>query len=152
MEQIKNMRLYISFICLLAFSCASPVMAQKQSKVEKLLKFLVNNENEKFTKNRDKLDAETATAFEAEVKLIDLCDQIWNQQEVTVAKGYFALKSRLMATGISAVSFSISFSFSQAVKLTNSTANKVQYKQFLNFIGHIHLRESPIKQVRIPQK
>ena len=47
MEQIKNMRLYISFICLLVFSCASPVMAQKQSKVEKLLKFLVNNENEK---------------------------------------------------------------------------------------------------------
>lgn len=50
MEQIKNMRLYISFICLLAFLCASSVMAQKQSKVEKLLKFLVNNENEKFTK------------------------------------------------------------------------------------------------------
>jgi len=89
MEQIKNMRLYISFICLLTFLCASPAMAQKQSKVEKLLKFLVNNENEKFTKNRDKLDAETATAFEAEVKLIDLCDQIWNQQEVTVAKDFF---------------------------------------------------------------
>ncbi len=89
MEQIKNMRLYISFICLLAFLCASPAMAQKQSKVEKLLKFLVNNENDKFTKNRDKLDTETATAFEAEVKLIDLCDQIWNQQEVTVAKDYF---------------------------------------------------------------
>ncbi|OKZ11738.1 MAG: hypothetical protein BHV75_07460 [Bacteroides oleiciplenus] len=64
-------------------------MAQKQSKVEKLLKFLVNNENDKFTKNRDKLDTETATAFEAEIKLIDLCDQIWNQQEVTVAKDYF---------------------------------------------------------------
>ena len=89
MEQIKNMRLYISFMCLLAFLCASPAMAQKQSKVEKLLKFLVNNENDKFTKNRDKLDTETATAFEAEVKLIDLCDQIWNQQEVTVAKDYF---------------------------------------------------------------
>ena len=89
MEQIKNMRLYISFLCLLAFLCASPAMAQKQSKVEKLLKFLVNNENDKFTKNRDKLDTETATAFEAEVKLIDLCDQIWNQQEVTVAKDYF---------------------------------------------------------------
>lgn len=89
MEQIKNMRLYISFMCLLAFLCASPAMAQKQSKVEKLLKFLVNNENDKFTKNRDKLDTETTTAFEAEVKLIDLCDQIWNQQEVTVAKDYF---------------------------------------------------------------
>ena len=76
-------------MCLLAFLCASPAMAQKQSKVEKLLKFLVNNENDKFTKNRDKLDTETATAFEAEVKLIDLCDQIWNQQEVTVAKDYF---------------------------------------------------------------
>lgn len=83
------MRLYISFMCLLAFLCASPAMAQKQSKVEKLLKFLVNNENDKFTKNRDKLDTETATAFEAEIKLIDLCDQIWNQQEVTVAKDYF---------------------------------------------------------------
>ena len=89
MEQIKNMRLYISFMCLLAFLCASPAMAHKQSKVEKLLKFLVNNENDKFTKNRDKLDTETATAFEAEIKLIDLCDQIWNQQEVTVAKDYF---------------------------------------------------------------
>lgn len=89
MKQIKNMRLYISFMCLLAFLYASPAMAQKQSKVEKLLKFLVNNENDKFTKNRDKLDTETATAFEAEVKLIDLCDQIWNQQEVTVAKDYF---------------------------------------------------------------
>lgn len=89
MEQIKNMRLYISFMCLLAFLCASPAMAQKQSKVEKLLKFLVNNENDKFTKNRDKLDTETATAFEAEIKVIDLCDQIWNQQEVTVAKDYF---------------------------------------------------------------
>lgn len=89
MEQIKNMRLYISFMCLLAFLCASPAMAQKQSKVEKLLKFLVNNENDKFTKNRDKLDTETATAFEAEIKLIDLCGQIWNQQEVTVAKDYF---------------------------------------------------------------
>lgn len=89
MKQIKNMRLYISFMCLLAFLYASPAMAQKQSKVEKLLKFLVNNENDKFTKNRDKLDTETATAFEAEIKLIDLCDQIWNQQEVTVAKDYF---------------------------------------------------------------
>lgn len=89
MEQIKNMRLCLSFICLLAFLCASPAMPQKQSKVEKLLKFLVNNENEKFAKNRDKLDTETATAFEAEVKLIDLCDQIWNQQEVTVVKDYF---------------------------------------------------------------
>ena len=32
MEQIKNMRLYISFICLLAFSCASSVM--RKSKVK----------------------------------------------------------------------------------------------------------------------
>lgn len=89
MERIKNMRLYVSFICLLGFLCASPAMAQKQSKVEKLLKFLVNNENEKFTKNRDKLDAETATAFEAEVRLLDLCNQLWNQQEVMIAKDFF---------------------------------------------------------------
>ncbi|WP_300901973.1 hypothetical protein [uncultured Bacteroides sp.] len=89
MESVKNRRLYIPFICLLAFLCASPMAAQKQSKVEKLLKLLVNNENEKFAKNRDKLDAETAAAFEAELKLIELCDQMWNQQEVAVAKEYF---------------------------------------------------------------
>ncbi|WP_297677815.1 hypothetical protein [uncultured Bacteroides sp.] len=89
MESVKNRRLYIPFICLLAFLCASPMAAQKQSKVEKLLKLLVNNENEKFAKNRDKLDAETAVAFEAELKLIELCDQMWNQQEVAVAKEYF---------------------------------------------------------------
>lgn len=89
MESVKNRRLYIPFICLLAFLCASPMAAQKQSKVEKLLKLLANNENEKFAKNRDKLDAETAAAFEAELKLIELCDQMWNQQEVAVAKEYF---------------------------------------------------------------
>lgn len=89
MESVKNRRLNIPFICLLAFLCASPMAAQKQSKVEKLLKLLVNNENEKFAKNRDKLDAETAAAFEAELKLIELCDQMWNQQEVAVAKEYF---------------------------------------------------------------
>ena len=89
MESVKNRRLYIPFICLLAFLCASPMAAQKQSKVEKLLKLLVNNENEKFAKNRDKLDAETAAAFEAELKLIELCDQMWNQQKVAVAKEYF---------------------------------------------------------------
>lgn len=89
MESVKNRRLYIPFICLLALLCASPMAAQKQSKVEKLLKLLVNNENEKFAKNRDKLDAETAVAFEAELKLIELCDQMWNQQEVAVAKEYF---------------------------------------------------------------
>lgn len=89
MESVKNRRLYIPFICLLAFLCASPMAAQKQSKVEKLLKLLVNNENEKFAKNRDKLDAETAAAFKAELKLIELCDQMWNQQEVAVAKEYF---------------------------------------------------------------
>lgn len=89
MELFKNRRLYIPLICLLAFLCVQPMAAQKQGKVEKLLKLLVNNENDKFAKNRDKLDEETAGAFEAEVKLIDLCDQMWNQQEVTVAKDYF---------------------------------------------------------------
>lgn len=64
-------------------------MAQKQSKVEKLLKFLVNNENEKFTKTGIKLDAETATAFEAGSQTNRFMRQIWNQQEVTVAKDFF---------------------------------------------------------------
>ncbi len=89
MEQIKNMRLHISFICLFAFVCTPSLMAQKQSKVEKLLIFLVDNEHDKFAKNRNKLDSETTIAFAAEMKLIDLCDQIWNQQEVSLAKDFF---------------------------------------------------------------
>lgn len=89
MKKIKNMRLSFSLVCLFAALCATPVMAQKQSKVEKLLKFLVNNESEKFTKNRSKLDAETAGAFEAEVKLIDICHQLWYLQEADAAKDYF---------------------------------------------------------------
>lgn len=89
MKKIKNKRLLLSLLCLFCALCASPVMAQKQSKVEKLLKYLVNNENEKFTKNRNKLDEETAAAFGAEVKLIDVCNQIWNQREAAAAPDYF---------------------------------------------------------------
>ena len=68
---------------------AGQVMAQKQERVEKLLKFLSENESEKFQKSREKLDEETVQAFASEIGLIDLMNRLWNQPDSKCATDYY---------------------------------------------------------------
>ncbi len=64
-------------------------MAQKQGRVEKLLKNLNENELEKYQKNRDKLDEETASAFGSEIGIIDAMNSLWNQPNDTALVAYY---------------------------------------------------------------
>ena len=48
-------------LCLI--TCIPQVMAQKQSRMEKLLRYLNDNDADKWQKNREKLDDETQTYY-----------------------------------------------------------------------------------------
>lgn len=69
--------------------CIPPAMAQKQSRVEKLLKSLNENDVEKLQKGREKLDEETADAYSDEVALIDAMHQLWNKKSEEAVPVYF---------------------------------------------------------------
>lgn len=71
--------------------CAPQAMAQKQGRVEKLLKLLNENEQEKFEKGREKLkeDAETSKAFANELGLIDAMNELWNKKNSKAVATYF---------------------------------------------------------------
>ena len=77
----------ISLVCMVI--CTPQAMAQKQGRVEKLLKYLNENELEKYQKNRDKLDEETATAFADEVGTLDAMNALWNQPNDTAFMAYY---------------------------------------------------------------
>ena len=52
-------------LCLI--TCIPQVMAQKQSRMEKLLRYLNDNDADKWQKNREKLDDETQTYYSEEL-------------------------------------------------------------------------------------
>ena len=55
-------------------------MAQKQSRLEKLLRYLNDNDADKWQKNRDKIDDETQTYYAEELALLDVLNGLWNEQ------------------------------------------------------------------------
>jgi len=57
-------------LCLI--TCIPQVMAQKQSRMEKLLRYLNDNDADKWQKNREKLDDETQTYYSEELALLDV--------------------------------------------------------------------------------
>ncbi len=65
------------------------VMAQKQSRLEKLLRYLNDNDADKWQKNRDKIDDETQTYYAEELALLDVLHQLWNEHSEQAATNYF---------------------------------------------------------------
>lgn len=57
-------------------------MAQKQSRMEKLLRYLNDNDADKWQKNRDKPDAETRTYYAEELALLDVLNGLWNNKKI----------------------------------------------------------------------
>lgn len=80
--------LFVVFLCT-AIVFPSRIMAQKQGRIEKLLKLLNENEVEKLQKNREKLDMETIQAFDNEVGCIDALNALWNKTDVNAVTPYF---------------------------------------------------------------
>ncbi|WP_455586300.1 RHS repeat domain-containing protein [Bacteroides sp.] len=87
--------IYLVAIFIISMTIGVPqVMAQKQDRVGKLLKFLIDNETEKLQKGREKLDEKTAQTFAAEVELIDIMNRLWTQPDSKSAIDYYPTYAR----------------------------------------------------------
>lgn len=74
-------------LCLVA--CIPQAMAQKQSRMEKLLRYLNDNDADKWQKNREKVDDETQAYYAEELALLDVLNGLWNKQSEQAATDYF---------------------------------------------------------------
>ena len=71
--------IFLSIILsLFLVACIPQAMAQKQSRLEKLLRYLNDNDADKWQKNRDKIDDETQTYYAEELALLDVLNGLWN--------------------------------------------------------------------------
>lgn len=83
--------IFLSFIlCLCLVACIpQQAMAQKQSRMEKLLRYLNDNDADKWQKNREKLDDETKAYYAEDLSLMDVLNDLWNGQSEQAATLYF---------------------------------------------------------------
>lgn len=83
--------IFLSFIlCLCLIACIpQQAMAQKQSRMEKLLRYLNDNDADKWQKNREKLDDETKAYYAEDLSLMDVLNDLWNGQSEQAATLYF---------------------------------------------------------------
>lgn len=82
--------IFLSIILSLALVAYIPqTMAQKQSRMEKLLRYLNDNDADKWQKNREKVDDETQAYYVEELELLDVLNELWNNQSEQAAANYF---------------------------------------------------------------
>lgn len=82
--------IFLSIILSLALvACIPQAMAQKQSRMEKLLRYLNDNDADKWQKNREKVDDETQAYYAEELALLDVLNDLWNKQSEQAATDYF---------------------------------------------------------------
>ena len=134
------------------FFCAPHVQAQKQGRVEKLLKYLWENDMDKFQKNREKLDPKTAEAFPNEVALIDVMDKIWNKNEVKSTVDYYEYYAKSMqgvllsicANEKIAVDYLRDKTDKQIIAFLETSEDKLEYSQLL--IDNVRKTEYPVRE------
>ena len=94
--------IFLSIILsLFLVACIPQAMAQKQSRLEKLLRYLNDNDADKWQKNRDKIDDETQTYYAEELALLDVLNGLWNEQSEQAATNYFGCYERKLIFPIS---------------------------------------------------
>lgn len=120
----KSTSLIAIFIISMAAG-ASQLMAQKQDRIEKLLKLLSENEIEKYQKSRDKLDEKTAQAFEAEVALMDIMTRLWTQPDEKSAADYYPAYAKAVKGHLPAICNEIVLDFAPFRDRTNSILTEV---------------------------
>lgn len=68
--------------------------AQKQNRMEKLLRYLNGNDADKWQKGREKLDEETKTYYAEELALLDVLHNLWHEHDEQAATDYFGCYER----------------------------------------------------------
>lgn len=88
---------------LFLIACIPQAMAQKQSRVEKLLGYLNDNDTAKWQKNREKLDDETKASYADELSLLDVLNELWNEQSEEAATSYFGMYEKAVQGSFPAI-------------------------------------------------
>ena len=88
-KAMKKSILLSIILSLSLVACIPQAMAQKQSRMEKLLRYLNDNDTEKWQKNREKVDNDTKAYYAEELALLDVLNGLWNEQSEQAATDYF---------------------------------------------------------------
>lgn len=143
--------LFLSIIlglCLVA--CIPQAMAQKQSRVEKLLRYLNNNDADKWQKNREKVDEDTQDYYAEELALLDVLNELWNKQNEQAATSYFGCYEKAKESSFPNICGEEKISLDDLrnkanqsiINLLEASKNKVPFSRAL--MDSIHSTEYPV--------
>lgn len=120
--------IFLSIIVSLCLAAYIPqAMAQKQSRMEKLLRYLNNNDADKWQKNRDKLDGDTKAYFAQDLSLMDVLNELWNKPSEKAATAYFGCYQNAAKTYFPDIC--------EEVKIPLSTIRNKAEQSIVNLLG-----------------
>lgn len=135
--------------------CIPQAMAQKQSRIEKLLKYLNDNDLEKWQKSREKLDEETKTYYAEDLALIDTLNALWNKQNEQAAISYFGLYNKAIQDDFSEICKGEDIQLSELrnrtdksiIDLLEASKDKIPFSRIL--IDSIYATRYPIDSLQM---
>lgn len=144
--------IFLSFIlCLCLIACIpQQVMAQKQSRMEKLLRYLNDNDADKWQKNREKLDDETKAYYAEDLSLMDVLNDLWNGQSEQAATLYFGCYEKAAQSNFPGICEGEKIPLSQIrdkadqsiINLLEASKDKIPFSRAL--LDSIHATEYPV--------
>lgn len=148
--------IFLSFIFILGLAMCTPqAMAQKQSRIEKLLEYLNENDLDKWQKSREKLDQETQAYYAEELSLIDTLHVLWNKRSEPAATKYFGLYERAVNSHFPEICQEERIDLSDLrertdksiIDLLEASTNKVPFSRAL--VDSIHATKYPMDSVQL---
>lgn len=146
----------LSFIFSLCLAmCIPQAMAQKQSRIEKLLKYLNDNDLEKWQKSHEKLDEETKAYYAQDLALIDTLNALWNKQNEQAAISYFGLYEKAIQDNFSEICKGENIQLSELrnrtdksiIELLEASKNKIPFSRTL--IDSIRTTQYPMDSLQM---
>lgn len=144
--------IFLSFIlCLCLIACIpQQAMAQKQSRMEKLLRYLNDNDADKWQKNREKLDDETKAYYAEDLSLMDVLNDLWNRQSEQAATLYFGCYEKAAQSNFPGICEGEKIPLSQIrdkadqsiINLLEASKDKIPFSRAL--LDSIHATEYPV--------
>lgn len=144
--------IFLSFIlCLCLIACIpQQAMAQKQSRMEKLLRYLNDNDADKWQKNREKLDDETKAYYAEDLSLMDVLNDLWNEQSEQAATLYFGCYEKAAQSNFPGICEGEKIPLSQIrdkadqsiINLLEASKDKIPFSRAL--LDSIHATEYPV--------
>lgn len=148
--------IFLSLILSLSLAmCIPQAMAQKQSRIEKLLRYLNDNDLDKWQKSREKLDDETQSYYAEELALMDTLNGVWNKGNEQAATHYFGLYGKAVNALFPSICEGDNLPLSDIrekteksiIDLLEATSNKIPFSRAL--IDSIRATQYPMDSVQM---